>query len=142
MRKTDQLVLGARDFLVDDEAFFTEFRFLKTPPGATFAAIQPIVSDQIRKNMKVPDDLQWTTADKEPRLHISQAQPATVTTPSGDVHLVVRYCFLELPDGRIMQINFSIPDRGPKTVASYVELSDKMLDSVKLISGHAAAGDK
>jgi hypothetical protein len=142
VRKSDQLVLGARDFLVDDESFFTEFHFLKTPPGATFASIQAAVSQQIRKNVKVPEDLQWTTSDKEPRLHISQAQPGTVSTPAGDVHLVLRYSFLELLDGRTLQITFSIPDRGPKTVQSYVELSDKMLDSVKLISSHAAASDK
>ncbi len=131
--KAGYLELGIHDFSIGDPALFIEINRINLPTATPFSAIRDNYSATLEKRMKFAEPLAWSRRKDLPGLHFSQPMKFRITPPgSGELSMIERVCMLDLGDGKLMQIIFSIPDHPRTDTKAYIDLSDKMLKSLTL----------
>lgn len=110
------------------------------PAPKTFAEIRDVYSKGLHDGLHLAETLQWHAQAGVPGLNVSQPVRTEVSDPDGNKTAVLnRFCVLEAGNGKFAQILFTVAAKAPEDSQKYVELSDRMLATVKVRASGSAA---
>jgi len=136
----ERLAMGITDFTHGDPVLLVEIDRLTIPDGSRFSDIRAKFSAKLKDKMHLDADLKWETSQRLPRLYIAEPVKSRSQGAGGTaVSTVECYYILDMGPGELVQILFSIPERPDVNAQTYVDLSDKMIESLQLLGAAGTA---
>ena len=97
-----------------------------------FATLRDAYSENLEKLIKAPTPFVWAISKENSSLHVSK--PMKLKEKNSDKTTTNRFCILEIAPGNFVQLIFVIASGVPDAqIDSYVDLTDRMLATVKLL---------
>jgi hypothetical protein len=137
LRRTDNtaslLHFEAHDFTNGSNPINIDIQRIAISPPIPFDDLRDNYSAGLQKSLNSADPLTWSALKEVPGLHVSKPIKTFKLPDGSERKTTQRFCILEIAPGDFVQILFSIADLSDADTRAYVNISNKMLATIKLL---------